>query len=369
MSPGVFSLDTFKNVADAPTAREIKLMRTLLLYALFFASGCSTLGARQPSSHESEKVLLTLDAHVHVEAGKGYEGALSNQFLGHSFLISSSYNINSSKSFPNRSLNDQEVSKISTRYPLKFSGLCGVNLSWPDVADILAQCLNMPGMVGAKIHDLAEPDGLVEKDKFKALREVINIMKSRDSLLLWHIKSDPAVDRGKLAREIKEIVDNASLNGNIYFILAHAVDSLDPTLHLRMVVDAMKPLKKRPKNLFIELSGTMDICENEPQKEKINLWKDFGFDYILLGSDSSSRSWPGQAMLEEELSVIKTSDISESSKEKILISNGLKILRTVNPLAYEDISRKVSISPINIKELNTHTCKSLEDLVQSLTAR
>lgn len=341
-------------------------MKLLLLSIVFLASGCSTFAFRQPNSDKSQKILLTLDAHVHIESGTGYEGSLNNKFLGHSFLISSSYGINSQKDFPSRLLRDEEVSKIVSMYPLKFSGLCGVNLSWPDAVSVLSQCLKLPGMVGLKIHDLAETEDLGEEVKFKTLREIMHVMKSRDLVLLWHVRSDPTINKDKFEREIKEIVSSANRNRNINFILAHGVDSLDSTLHLQAVVDNVKLLNTRPENLFIELSATMDICEKEPQKEKVKLWENFGFDYILLGSDSSSRSWLGQAMLEEELSVIKSSSIPDIYKPRILINNGLKILNKVNPLAADDISQIKSFSSIDWNAIKTHTCESLRQRVQSL---
>lgn len=351
---------------------KLSLSMKVLVIGIFsfltvaFNNGCSTFLSRQPSSFGSERILLSLDAHVHIASGSGYEGALNNPFLGHSFLISNSYSINSPKDFSNRPVFDKEVSQIVSNFPLKFSGLCGLNLSWPDAAETLTQCLSLPGMVGAKIHDLAEPEGLTEKNKFKALREVLEMANSRHLVFLWHIKSDSSLDKKRLERYLKQILEHAIKNKNIYFILAHAIDSLDSTSHLQLMVDLMGSMKVRPENLFIELSGTMDICENEPQKEKVRLWESFGFDNVLLGSDSSSRSWPGQALLEEELSVIKNSPVPHSDKKKILIGNGLKILKHVNLNAYHQINEKISETPFDVNEINTHSCESLKSLVQKL---
>lgn len=346
-------------------ARENEVMRTYFLFLIFFIVGCSSLSSRKPSSEGPEKILLTLDAHVHFQSEAIHRRALENKFLGHSFLISNSYSVKSLKNFSSRLLRDQEVSILASSYPLRISGLCGVNLSWPDAGYILEECLKLPGMVGAKIHDLEETDGLTEKNKFKALQEVLRVMGSRDLVLLWHLKSDAGIEREKLGREIKEIVTSASRHRNIFFILAHAVDSLDTTQNLEMVVGAMKLLKMRPENLFIDLSATMDICEDEPPEEKIRLWRAFGLDYVLLGSDSSLRSWPAQVLLEEELSVIKNSSIPDSDKAKVFIHNGLKILKKVNSPAYENIQMKLSENPFDLKEVKSHTCESIKDLVQT----
>lgn len=283
-------------------AIESILMNTLLLFAIFLITGCSTVSHRRPSSEDPWKVLVSLDTHVHIESGKGYEDSLNNTFLSHSLLLSSSYSINSPKDFSNRLVADEDVSKIVSQYPLKFSGLCGLNLSWPDATEVLTKCLKMPGMVGVKIHDLGDPDSFSENDKFKALKEVLKIMSSRNLILLWHVRSDPSMDNEKFRREVNKIIISSTLNKNIYFVFAHAVDSLDHTLHLQIVLDSMRSLKTRPENIFIELSGTMDICENEPTEEKneamgkIRLrlytsWKRFIFAKLAWTSRAGRRAF------------------------------------------------------------------------------
>ena len=74
-------------------------------------------------------------------------------------------------------------------------------------------------------------------------------------------------------------------------------------------------------------------------------------------------------MLEEELSIIKGSLLTDEQKTNILIYNGLNILRKVNPRAYSDIQVTLSKTPFELKRLNSHNGSSLQNLVNELLGR
>lgn len=342
------------------------MIKKIWILSLLLVSCVSTI-KRDIATNEA--VVISLDAHVHlnqpfIESNRnGYQEALDNKSVGHSFLLSDTFGswaINSS-----RSISHKEASAIVGQYPNQFTGFCGLNLAWSDGVKIIKECLALPGMKGIKIHDYSLPDSFLLSDKYKNLATILESVKTKKVIILWHLKTDKA--EKDLSYEYDQILQFAQAYSNITFIIAHGFDIHETEKPLIMFNQKLSKFKVRPKNLYTEISTLIDICEYPLSDSQVISLKQFGVDYLLIGSDSSSRTIDGSLLLMEVKSFVKSQKLlSDEEKIKILIKNGLDILRQHNQAAYKSVVEKIPSNAEVLDRIQTLSCEQYRKLIDSL---
>lgn len=231
------------------------------------------------SSFEKDKSSYTgLDCHVHVHPrGEGlYKSdrakfTLSSAGLSHGCILSQGYqgpygeekkNYKTLKQFV-VSRNDWTLEEAK-----KHKGLlpfCSVPVKAKWANSEVKRCIDN-NSVGLKLHLVSEKASLLNKSNRQNLENVF-LAASDKLIILIHINHN---DR----REVKVFFDIVKKYPQVKIIVAHNLGR------------NFAMLKNAPKNLYTEVSSLV-MWPEDLGKRFVNVWREFGIEKVLLGSD-----WP-----------------------------------------------------------------------------
>lgn len=296
------------------------------------------------------------DTHVHIsfdDATNPVENQLNSflkSFSGRAFLLSGAYHIDPRipewGDSSTRTEINRKTSLVVQKYSDRFWGLCGLNYMWPDSDLNLSECLNMPGMIGAKIrlvqYGTSFLDQFSEQQIRENVRQAIFINRSKLKVVLIHLTNEAhwaklaGKDEAKaLARDIESLnkfLDLVEEFPNVQFILAHSLYS--PDLFRAMIA---RLNNKAPDNLWMDLSHILVSVDSKTDKETIiSLATNFNLNHVLYGSDvdiGGSNFGKGMKMVPIETAISDSltlfedfNGLRDTEKQKILIHNGERLL-------------------------------------------
>lgn len=234
------------------------------------------------------------DSQDETQAQITYKDFVNSNKIKTAFLVSPSFHIEKkSEAFSTAlvwaadekyiSLMDAKTSEITQQYPGRFIGLCGLNYTWDteDGVSRVNKCLSMPGMKGIKMHSFTtNEDSPLGSEKSQVLVDkTLESVSNKKPIVLWHIKPC-GNDNSKPCNtnEIEFLFQMARKYPGISFVVAHSMyDSKD----VEILMSLEQQSGSRLENLFLETS------EADPTMMKV-VWKKFGLDRVLFGSDNYS---------------------------------------------------------------------------------
>lgn len=264
-------------------------------------------------------LIVSLNAHAHFTdelsffpipfpEGKLFEplrAEMQAASIQTAFLLSDAYL--SRGDDPQRYGLNEELSRFIMAHPGPFRGFCGIDSAWADRDRILKTCLELPGMIGVKMHfrwhrkTLADPD---ERARFESLLETADPYRA---VFLLHMNFD--VDE---AAEVEQLFKLARQHPNLTFIVAHAgEDHFSALESLGRMLDAAGG-----GNILTETS-TVEIRDHAKAAAAL---KAFGIARVLFGVDNPL--YGSKRAVEAFMGMPLTDD----DKDAILYRNGMSLL-------------------------------------------
>ncbi len=323
---------------------------------------------------------ISLDSHVHnFSGGREADLVIDNKKVGHTFLISDAYRKNKkgsqtgfeinfksmkittkkspclnfeTKLYDIRDIENAKVSKIVSKNPERFTGLCSVDLEWEDSSESLEKCLGFKGMLGLKVHPswMETPLHKFEKEFEDALK-----IGSQNGLkfLLVHLHGE------ETEKSISVLHEKARKYPALKFIVAHSFS--DPRL-----INYLASINKT-NNIFLETSTVLNLsdkkiitsschkdgCDEVPLVEYTRAYEKFGLDKVIYGSDTWDQGYlismginlSRYVNFNDEIHMYEKVFVKES--DKILYRNGLKFLKDIRPDVHYKLSNCIDKDGLN----------------------
>jgi predicted TIM-barrel fold metal-dependent hydrolase len=200
---------------------------------------------------------------------------LSAAYFGTSFGITDDFNV-----IPE---NDYVASEVA-KYPDRLIGFCGINPLFNSALAEFERCLNLPGMIGVKLHLEASGVDLTNARHVKKLAEVFDRIAERDAPVLIHV-ADPT----GLPLDNRGFANLATILGahpTLRVAHAHCAGNTDDdTVEIWLRV---RGSGYNPATSFVDVSACLAFYADAPlaQRELI-VWRlrKWGIDHVLFGSD------------------------------------------------------------------------------------
>ena len=297
----VFAESMVLDALRTPGALSWKTRRMVrvLISSVVLLAACAAPASEEPPAVTPEDVPVAwgLDCHMHArptdtagETAAEAVAALEGAGLGRACLLSTRYHPpdGCTEGCPEQQpftqqANDAVLAEAASR-PRRLLPFCAVPLSREWAADEVERCAASGG-AGLKLHLVSESLSLRDSAPAASLASVLSAAGGAGLPVLVHIDDSDADE----VRTFFEIVAAAPATK---VIAAH------------QVARNMALLLEAPTNLSIEVSG-LTFVTVEQGAGFIELWRGFGIDRVLLGSDwpildpSDHVAWLEEAALED----------------------------------------------------------------------
>ena len=198
---------------------------------------------------------------------------------------------------PENSYVAEEVAK----YPERLLGFCGINPAWDGALGEIDRCLELPGMVGVKLHLEGSGIDLADDAAAAAVNTVFDRIAERDVPVLTHVAGSYGLPiRGKAFSNLTQILQAHPTVRMTHAHCAGNADDDDIEMWLRIRDSGYDPDRS-----FVDISACLEFFRDAPlsQRELI-VWRlhKWGLSHVLFGSDyfayddSPTATTPAQAL-------------------------------------------------------------------------
>lgn len=215
--------------------------------------------------------------------------------------------------------NDYVAEQIA-EYPDRLLGFCGVNPRFPSAPDEVSRCLQLPGMLGVKLHLPGSEVDLHDAEQVAALSAVFDRIEQEKAPVMMHeggLWSQP-LDNESFVKLAEIITSHPSVR------IAHAHcagNTDDATIERWLRVEG----SGWGENAYVDTSACLKFYKDAPlATRELIVWRfrKWGIERVLFGSDYiefKPEETPGEALdtlreypfTQEELDTILSNDGSE----------------------------------------------------------
>ncbi len=184
----------------------------------------------------------------------------------------------------NMALENDFVAAEVAKYPDRLIGFCGINPLYASAAAEVDRCLDLPGMLGVKIHLEGSGVDLTRQADFDGLNAVFDRIAARDAPMLMHV-----ADRWGLSPTGDALAHLATILGahpDVRVAHAHCAGNTDD--HMIETWLRVRQSGYNPETSYVDVSACLAFFVDAPlaQRELI-VWRfrKWGIDHVLFGSD------------------------------------------------------------------------------------
>ena len=314
------------------------------------------------------KPLVYLESHLHVffneqanteSANKNINAYIKQGTFSKAFVISPAYTVGYTKQInidlSYREIFDQKTAELVQKHPNHLIGICGLYEYWNDGADVLNECLEYKGMIGVKIRLVSHENKhrLSDPVAFDNIVRALEVNQEKIKVVLIHTQGDYAYTSNHKSvhsesevqqtlveevNDLKKLIELGARFPDIQFVVAHS-------LYSPKLVEVLSDLKQKNnlKNFWIEISTALDVLvtnfmeddKNKKWEQYAKVWRKFGINKILFGSDSVLAQggfyiWENQDLIPREYNNIANNKyLSKREKNLILNENGKQLIKKI----------------------------------------
>ena len=170
------------------------------------------------------------------------------------------------------------------KYPDRLIGFCGINPLFSSAISEIDRCLDLPGMVGIKLHLEASGVDLTNDEDVAALWAVFDNIQERDAPVMMHVADPGGLPLTGVA--FANLAAILSSHPTVRVAHAHCAGNTDDDaieMWLRLGNSGYNP-----ETSFVDISACLAFFADAPlsQRELI-VWRlrKWGIDHVLFGSD------------------------------------------------------------------------------------
>jgi predicted TIM-barrel fold metal-dependent hydrolase len=180
--------------------------------------------------------------------------------------------------------NDFAAAEVA-KYPDRLIGFCGINPLYESAVGEIDRCLDLPGMVGVKLHLPGSEVDLKQPDHVDALSAVFDKIQERDAPVLMH--SGSALGLPLDSDELANLAIIGATHPDVRLVFAHCTnDAYRDEMEIWLAALGEGLLVE--ENIFTEISSCLHFYENAPlSKKEIMVWRlrKWGLERVLFASD------------------------------------------------------------------------------------
>ena len=182
--------------------------------------------------------------------------------------------------------NDWVAGEIA-KFPDRLIGLCGINPLVENALGEIDRCLDLPGMLGIKLHLPASGVDVTNDDHVVALSAVFDKIQDMDVPILMHVGVSPGLPLD--ADGLANLATIIAAHPEVRVVHAHcAGDTDDQRIELWLQGMVSTPPVFSPENFYLEVSACMKFYKDAPlAKRELMVWrlKKWGLERVFFGSD------------------------------------------------------------------------------------
>jgi len=214
------------------------------------------------------------------------------------------------------------VSEQVSEFPERLIGFCGINPHFAGAPDEVSRCLDLPGMMGVKLHLPGSMVDLGNEADVAALAAVLDRTEQLGAPVMLHVG-----DAWSLPLENAEFVQLAELiDAHPTLRITHAhcagnTDDADIERWLRVEDSGWRD------NAFVDTSACLKFYKDAPlAKRELMVWRfrKWGMERVLFGSDFIE--FKPEETPREALETLRQYPFSDDELETILSNDGQRWL-------------------------------------------
>jgi predicted TIM-barrel fold metal-dependent hydrolase len=181
-----------------------------------------------------------------------------------------------------RSENDWVAAEVA-KYPDRLIGFCGINPLQESALEEIERCLELPGMVGVKLHADASGFDWEDAEHVDALSQVLDEAGARDVPALIHLTGVPLNRSGVL-----NVFRILGTHPDVRLTLAHCAGLAEWELDLLLIASRTVPQGLSLENLFLDTSFCLEMYKDAPLTQReLMVWRlrEWGIERVFFGSD------------------------------------------------------------------------------------
>ena len=167
------------------------------------------------------------------------------------------------------------------KYPDRLIGFCGINPLFESAVAETNRCLDLPGMVGVKLHMAGSGIDMTDQDQVSAVAAVFATADKRDAPVLLHVGTEYGLEI-----DTEGVTNLAFVVGEypeVRLAYAHCAgprddQGIETWIRNDLVTD----------NSFVDVSACLKYFKDAPESQReLIVWRfrQWGIDRVLLGSD------------------------------------------------------------------------------------
>jgi predicted TIM-barrel fold metal-dependent hydrolase len=217
--------------------------------------------------------------------------------------------------------NDFVAAEVN-KYLNRLIGFCGINPLYESAVGEIARCLDLPGMVGIKLHLVGSGVDMTNEDHVAALSAVFDKIQERDAPVQMHVGAP--LGRPLDADGLANLATIVATHPEIRIVFAHcAAVTYEKNIELRLAGMVSTPPVLCPDNFYLDVSVCLNFYGDAPlaTRELMVQLKEWGLERVFLGSDylmDQTVETPKEALgtlskypfTQEEIDIILNNDAS-----------------------------------------------------------
>jgi predicted TIM-barrel fold metal-dependent hydrolase len=172
-------------------------------------------------------------------------------------------------------------------YTDRLIGFCGINPLYESALGEIDRCLDLPGMVGIKLHLPSSGVDMTNEDHVAALSAVFDKIQERDAPVLMHVGAPLGLPLD--ADGLANLAIIIATHPEVRVVHAHCAGEVDDQRSELWIKGSLPPAPAfSPENFYLEVSACLKFYEDAPlAKRELMVWrlKKWGLERVFLGSD------------------------------------------------------------------------------------
>ncbi|MEZ4503928.1 MAG: amidohydrolase family protein [Dehalococcoidia bacterium] len=173
------------------------------------------------------------------------------------------------------------VSDEVSKYPDRLIGFCGINPLFDSAVREVERCLELPGMVGVKIHMAGSGIDMTDPEQVGALSAVFDAAQAHDAPMLVHVGTEYGLEIDSEGfTNFAGVVDE---HPDVRITYAHCAGPRDDQGIEAWIRNALVT-----ENSFVDTSACLAYFKDAPMSQReLIVWRfrQWGIDRVLYGSD------------------------------------------------------------------------------------
>jgi predicted TIM-barrel fold metal-dependent hydrolase len=170
-------------------------------------------------------------------------------------------------------------------YTDRLIGFCGINPLYESALGEIDRCLDLPGMVGIKLHLANSEVDMTNEDHVAALSAVFDKIQERDAPVLMHVGTPLGLPLD--ADGLANLAIIIATHPEVRVVHAHCAGETDEH-RIELWIKGMEDGLGSPENFYLEMSSCLKFFRDAPLAQReLMVWrlKKWGLERVFLGSD------------------------------------------------------------------------------------